>query len=177
MDPGLLSGIGCPDPTNPDCATLAPFDLTAGGTVYHFRGHTDVKETALYAEDDITKGPWSFNFGIRADFYNGLQSQDREAEPRLGIAYNIKKTNTVLRLSYARTLESPFNENLIISGTGCSDPVVNSIMSVAQGFACTSAPLAPGFRNELRWPATSVWEIFRRERGVHLEVHAQCIRL
>ena len=40
-----------------------------------------------------------------------------EAEPRLGIAYNIKRTNTVLRVSYARVLETPFNENLIISST------------------------------------------------------------
>ena len=72
----------------------------------------------------------------------------RQAEPRGGIAYNIKKTNTVLRISYARTMESPFNENLILSGTGCNDPVVNAIMTVAQGFACTTSPLTPGFRNE-----------------------------
>ena len=148
VDPGLLASNGCPDPTNPICATLAPFDLTAGGTLDRFRGHTDVKETAVYAEDDITKGPFSFNLGIRADFYNGLQSADKEAEPRLGVAYHIRKTNTVLRVSYARTLESPFNENLILSGTGCTNPTVNAIMTVAQGFACTGAPLVPGFRNE-----------------------------
>src|SRR6202049_2023254 len=115
VDPGLLASNGCPDPTNPICATLAPFDLTAGGTLDRFRGHTDVKEVALYAEDDITKGPFSFNLGIRGDFYNGLQTADREAEPRLGVAYHVKKTNTVLRVSYGRTLESPFNENLILS--------------------------------------------------------------
>ena len=54
----------------------------------------------------------------------------------------------MLRISYAHTLESPFNENLILSSTGCDDPVVNSIMSVAQGFACTTSPLSPGIRNE-----------------------------
>ena len=111
-------------------------------------GHTDVKELALYAQDTITKGPWSFNLGLRGDFYNGLEAVSRQAEPRAGVAYNIKKTNTVLRVSYARTMESPFNENLILSGTGCNDPVVNAIMTVAQGFACTTAPLTPGFRNE-----------------------------
>ena len=46
----------------------------------------------------------------------------------------------MLRISYARTMESPFNENLILSGTGCNDPVVNAIMTVAQGFACTTRP-------------------------------------
>jgi hypothetical protein len=45
-------------------------------------------------------------------------------------------------------MESPFNENLIISGTGCTNTVVNAIMTLAQGFACTTSPLTPGFRNE-----------------------------
>jgi carboxypeptidase family protein len=153
VNPGLLTGLGCPDPANAICATLAPFDLTntttdPTGAQYHFHGHTDVKEIALYAQDTITKGPWSINLGLRGDFYNGLQARTKQAEPRAGIAYNIKKTNTVLRVSYARTMESPFNEDLILSGTGCNDPVVNAIMTVAQGFACTTSPLTPGFRNE-----------------------------
>ena len=122
------------------------------GQLYHYRGHTDVKELALYEEDTITKGPWTFNLGIRGDLYNGLDAISRQPEPRRGIAYNIKQTNTVLRVSYGRTMESPFNENLILSGTGCADPVVNAIMTVAQGFACNFgtaiSPLSPGFRNE-----------------------------
>ncbi len=99
--------------------------MTQGGTIYHYRGHTDIKETALYAQDSITWRAWSFNIGIRGDLYNGLQAISRQAEPRAGIAYNIKRTNTVLQISYARTMESPFNENLILSGTGCTNPVVN----------------------------------------------------
>ena len=55
-----------------------------------------------------------FNLGVRGDLYNGLATH-QEAEPRLGVAYNIKPSNTVLRVSYARTMESPFNENLILS--------------------------------------------------------------
>jgi len=51
---------------------LAPYDLTAGGNYYFFRGHTDVKELALYLQDTITKGNLSLNLGIRGDFYNGL---------------------------------------------------------------------------------------------------------
>ncbi len=45
-----------------------------------------------------------------------------QAEPRLGISYNIPKTSTVLRVSYARTLETPFNENLVLSSIGCGSP-------------------------------------------------------
>ncbi len=62
------------------------------------------------------------------------------------MAYNIKGTNTVIRASYARTLETPFNENLVLSSEGCNDPVVNAIMS-ALG-PCNTSPLGPGWRNE-----------------------------
>jgi len=48
------------------CATLLPIDLTRAGSLFTFRGHTDVKELALYAMDTITKGNWSFNLGCAA---------------------------------------------------------------------------------------------------------------
>jgi hypothetical protein len=131
----------------PPCTTLAPFDLTAGGQYHFFRGHTDVKQTALYVQDTITKGNWAFNLGIRGDLYNGLTVQ-RQAEPRLGIAYNIKPTNTILRVSYARTMETPFNENLVLSSGGCNDPVINALQAAIQGYPCITNPLSPGWRNE-----------------------------
>ena len=93
--------------------------------LYTFNGHTDVKELALYVQDNITKGNWSLNLGIRGDLYNGL-STARQAEPRVGVAYNVKKTNTILRVSYARTLESPFNENLILSSIGVCQSCLRS---------------------------------------------------
>jgi len=55
----------------------------------HFPRPHYVKQLALYIQDQITKGNWSFNLGLRGDFYNGLVP-NKEAEPRLGIAYNIK---------------------------------------------------------------------------------------
>ncbi|MGB9435218.1 MAG: TonB-dependent receptor [Candidatus Acidiferrum sp.] len=143
VNPALLPGC-----TSAACAALLPYDLTEGGQLYHYFGHADIKETAFYVQDTITKGPWSFNLGLRGDLYYGLHASSGQPEPRLGIAYNVKQTNTVLRVSYARTLESPFNENLVLSGTGCTDPVVAAIMTIAQGFACTTSPLTPGFRNE-----------------------------
>jgi len=124
--------------------TLAPYDLTRGGSPYTFNGHTDVKELALYLRDVITAGHWSLNLGLRGDLYNGL-TVARQAEPRLGISYNVKKTSTILRVSYARTLESPFNENLILSSIGCSNPVLAPLLACS---APVSNPLSPGFRNE-----------------------------
>jgi hypothetical protein len=133
------------DPASPDFnPVLAPYDLTRGGGLFNFHGHTDVKELALYVRDSITKGNWSLNLGLRGDFYNGLVTH-KEAEPRLGIAYNIKQTNTVLRVSYARVLETPFNENLILSSIGCNDQVLNPLLGCA---SLNSNPLTPGWRNE-----------------------------
>src|ERR1700730_13207398 len=54
------------------CTDLLPFDLTRGGGLFTFNGHTDVKQLALYVQDLITQGNWSFNLGVRGDFYNGL---------------------------------------------------------------------------------------------------------
>ena len=147
--PSLTDGNGAPCFVNnvalaSPCTDLLPFDLTRGGGLFTFRGHTDVKQLALYIQDQITKGSWSFNLGLRGDFYNGLTTH-KEAEPRLGIAYNIKRTNTVLRVSYARLLETPFNENLIVSSTGCNDPVLNPLLGCA---ASGATPLSPGWRNE-----------------------------
>jgi hypothetical protein len=123
---------------------LLPYDLTRGGGHFTFNGHTDVKELAMYVQDTITKGPWSFNLGLRGDFYNGLTTH-REAEPRLGVAYNIKKTNTVLRVAYARILETPFNENLVLASVGCSNPVLNPLLGCSNSLG---TPLSPGWRNE-----------------------------
>ena len=123
---------------------LLPYDLTRGGSLYTFNGHTDVKELALYVRDVITAGNWSLNLGLRGDLYNGITIA-RQAEPRLGISYNVKKTNTILRVSYARTLESPFNENLVLSSIGCSNAVLNPLLGCSSQ---ATNPLSPGFRNE-----------------------------
>ena len=143
----FLPLLGCFDLTRP---MPAPADGCANNasTFHLFHGHTDVKELALYVQDTITKNNWSFNLGIRGDLYNGLSTY-RTAEPRLGVAYNIKPTNTVLRVSYARIVETPFNENLVVASTGCNDPVVNGIFSASSGGSpCLSVPLHPAWRNE-----------------------------
>jgi len=162
VDPTLVPGLGCLDASGlpklgTPCAILAPYDLTGGrgqggnyqlGSPFPFHGHTDVKELALYLEDSITVRNWSLNLGMRGDFYNGI-SHDRQAEPRAGVAYNIKATNTVLRVSYARTMETPFNENLVIASTGCSDPTqFLPTLVPPNGVSCSSGPIRPGYRNE-----------------------------
>ena len=159
-DPSQCAGAGFetntadnPDATAPFIPLLGCFDLTrptpspndpcaaAQAVLFRFHGHGDVKELGLYAQDAITVGNFTFNVGIRGDIYRGIGSQSSQPEPRLGIAYNIKRSNTVLRVSYARIMETPFNENLIVATS--VDPV---IAAFAGGNA--SGPIPPGQRNE-----------------------------
>jgi hypothetical protein len=146
-NPGFVPLLGCYDLTR--TALLPASDGCPNSTsgLYTFYGHTDIKQLALFAQDAYTRKNWTFNLGIRGETYNGI-TKASSVQPRLGIAYNIKPTNSVLRVSYARTMETPFNENLILSSTGCSDAAIDAIMSITQGYPCLTAPLKPGTRNE-----------------------------
>jgi hypothetical protein len=120
---------------------LLPYDLTRGGSLFAFHGTGNINQYAFYGQDAITLGNLQFTLGFRYDRYDGLTSNNG-AEPRLGIAYNIKGTGTVLRVSYARTMETPFNENLLLSsatGKGGLDQNV---------FGANSVPISPGRRNQ-----------------------------
>ncbi len=141
--------LGCYDLSRlaPSAADACP-STTSG--LFAFHGHTDVKELALYARDIISVGNWSLNLGLRGDFYNGLVTH-REAEPRLGIAYNIKASNTVLRVSYARVLETPFNENLVLSSIGCDNAVLNPLLGCAAPVAWDRSKI-PGFAGSVKVP-------------------------
>jgi hypothetical protein len=150
--PAFIPLLGCYDltrtaslPASDDC----PAGQTSSG-LYTFNGHTDIKETALYIQDAISLKNWSFNVGVRADLYNGIATA-KQLEPRLGVAYNFKPTSTVLRVSYARTMETPFNENLILASTGCNYQVIFDLQESVPGGQCVSSsvpPLSPGHRNE-----------------------------
>jgi hypothetical protein len=56
----------------------------------------------------------TLNLGLRLDHYDGLTSKTL-LQPRLGVSYSVSKSGTVLRASYGRTMETPYNENLLLS--------------------------------------------------------------
>ncbi len=146
--PGYSSPADCIAPNlavNPNyTSVLSLYDLTRGGSDYWWLGRTDVKELALYAEDQIKLKNWNFNVGLREDVYNGL-TKANQIEPRVGVAYNVKPSKSVLSISYARTLETPFNENLVLSSNGCANAVLSPLLACNQG---ASGTLDPGYRNE-----------------------------
>ncbi len=148
VDP-TLNTVGDPLLQCIDLTITSPLPTCAGGASasYLFHGHADIRELAAFFQDTITVKNWSFNLGLRFDHYDGIVSAN-QAEPRLGIAYNIKPTSTVIRVSYARTLETPFNENLVLASEGCNDAVVSALMASTITPCITTTPLSPGWRNE-----------------------------
>ncbi|HEY1338294.1 MAG TPA: TonB-dependent receptor [Bryobacteraceae bacterium] len=150
-DPALDSPITDPDACsktglipNPDVLPgLIPFDLTRGGSLFEFHDTGNVNQFAFYAQDVITLGRLTLQAGVRVDRYDGIGLAKTEGEPRLGFSYNIKSTGTVLRGSYARTMETPYNENLLLS----SAIGVGGLASNVFG-AIASQPLLPGVRNQ-----------------------------
>jgi len=142
---GFHFGITDPnfnDPVSPDFLPgLLQYDLTRAGSQFQFHGHRIIKQQAAFAQDSITLGNATIMLGARFDNYNGITKANL-FQPRVGISYLVKRTNTVLRASYARVLETPFNENLILSDTGCNVPVIAALVP------CVPANFSPGWRNE-----------------------------
>ena len=152
-----VNAQGLPDPsvliTNPNqCAASgdtpnpnyqpgeAKYDLTRGGKLGQFGGHTDIKEEAAYLEDEIHWKNWTGSVGLRGDNYNGI-STGSMVEPRVGAGYNVQKTNTVLRGSYGRFFLTPYNENLIVSSDTGLGGLANNLGAYGQ------TPLQPASRN------------------------------
>ena len=131
-----------PDITGtPFSAGLLPFDLTRGGTQLAYRSAANINQFAFYVQDEIKAGNFHFSIGFRLDRYSGL-AKKTEPEPRAGISYQLKKTGTVLRSAYARTLETPFNENLLLSSATGLGGLAQSV------FGSVGVAIQPGFRNQ-----------------------------
>lgn len=141
IDPGQCAGAGFT--VNPSLAPgLIPFDLSRNGSLFGFRGRTDIKEEAFYVQDSITLGGANIQAGLRGDIYRGLSAASG-IEPRIGISYLFKPTATVIRLAYSRFFETPYNENLILSSaTGAGGLATNTFGALGE------TPLQPGRRNQ-----------------------------
>ena len=146
---GFQFGITDPnfnDPASPDFLPgLLPFDLTRGGSPFAFRGHTDIKQEAFFAQDNVTLGNATVLLGLRFDKYNGI-THDSLLQPRLGISYLVKRTNTILRGSYTRNFETPYNENLILSSATGAGGLANGVLGDT-----SNLPLLPGRRHQFNF--------------------------
>ncbi len=131
------------DPASPNFLPgLLPFDLTRGGQQFAFRGHTDIKQEAFYAQDILTLGQAAVSLGLRFDNYDGI-TKGKLLQPRLGISYHLKSTGTVLRGSFMRSFESPYNENLVLSSVTGAGGLANGVLGDT-----SNLPLRPGARSQ-----------------------------
>lgn len=142
-DPGRCARAGRGYGPNPGFLPgLLPYDLTRRGKLFGFNSSDDINQFAFYAQDAVKLGNLMVQAGLRIDRYNGISS-DTGVQPRIGASYLIAPTSTVLRASYSRTFETPYNENLLLSSsTGQGGLAANVFGAVA------SRPLQPGNRNQ-----------------------------
>jgi hypothetical protein len=140
-DPARCTGAGfVPNPgLQPG---LVPFDLTRGGGLFNFAGRANINQYAVFLQDTITLGSLSLTPGIRFDQYNGL-TKTTEVQPRFGVSYHIKRTGTVLRAAYSHSLETPYNENLILSSATGAGGLASNVFGDLE-----VEPIPPGRRNQ-----------------------------
>jgi len=146
---GFQFGITDPgfnDPASPDFLPgLLPFDLTRGGNLFGFHGHKNIKQQAVFVQDNITLGNATVLLGARFDNYDGI-THSKLLQPRVGVSYLVKRTNTVLRGSYTRVMETPYNENLILSSITGAGGLANGVLGDT-----SNLPLAPGKRHQFNF--------------------------
>lgn len=140
-DPSVSQPCLAPNQPNPNYQPgEAQYDLTRHGHLAQFGGHTDIKQEALYIQDEIQWNNWTGSIGVRADNYNGIVSRSM-IQPRAGASYNIPKTGTLLRASYGKFFLTPYNENLVVSSQTGSGGLANNLGAFGQ------TPLRPASRN------------------------------
>lgn len=71
---------------------------------------------SAFFSDQIRLDRWTLSLGLRYDSYRFLV-HGAQWQPRLGLAYHLRETGTVLRLSYNRLYQTPPNENLLLSNS------------------------------------------------------------
>ena len=156
-DPSQCATLGSGFTANDGFQTgLLPYDLTRGGQSFAFDQTGGVNEEALFVQDRVTLANWTLNLGVRTDVYDGL-THDWLVEPRLAVAYDVKGSNTLLRAGYGRFLETPFNENLLVSSS-------TGIGGLAGAYG--AAPVKPGHRDQFNAG-------FQQALGRHLVVDAE----
>jgi Carboxypeptidase regulatory-like domain len=120
-------GITDPGLNDPDVdgynPNLAPYDLTRGGSPFVFSGSRAGKYYAGYAQDTFKWKDLTINAGLRYDKNNLFRTEDL-LQPRIGLAYYIPATKTVLRASYDRMFITPEYENILLSSSAAAASLV-----------------------------------------------------
>lgn len=102
---------------------LVPFDLTRGGALFRFSGERTGQYYAGYVQDNLRWQNLTVNAGLRYD-HNNLFETEKLLQPRLGLAYYIPATKTVIRAAYDRLFITPEYENILLSSSAAAAALV-----------------------------------------------------
>jgi hypothetical protein len=140
-DPGRCAAAGLS--ANPGLQPgLIAHDFTRGGSLFRFNDRANINQLAVYLQDQWRWRNLNLNLGFRFDRYAGVVLKNGP-QPRAGLSYQINRTGTVLRLSYSHTLETPYNENLLIVSSTGSGGIARNVLGAAD-----IQPIQPGSRNQ-----------------------------
>ncbi|HTO87691.1 MAG TPA: TonB-dependent receptor [Thermoanaerobaculia bacterium] len=112
------------DPSSPDYnPNIAPYDLTRGGTEFAFADTSTDKYYAVFLQDTIRWKNLTASLGVRYE-NNNLPVTTAQWSPRLGVAYYIPQTGSVLRGTYSRIVYTPEFENVLLSSSAEAAAIV-----------------------------------------------------
>jgi hypothetical protein len=118
----------CADPNDPRCPiNLGIFDT--GSTTFSFTGQRPDLEQAVYVQDLIRLGNWTFNAGLRWDHYQLLLNQNA-VEPRLAASRYFPTLGLNLHGSFDRIFQTPSFENILLGSSPEAEQIDTSVPAV-----------------------------------------------
>jgi hypothetical protein len=123
---------------------LAAFTLPLGGRYFSFAEKARGSMKSAFMQDHVRWGRVTATLGLRYDSYRFLV-WGGQWQPRVGVAYHLKETGTVLRASYNRLYQTPPNENLLLSSSEAAAALAPAI--VRQTFGSAAVRLKPERQN------------------------------
>jgi hypothetical protein len=136
-----ITNAGFNDPASATFnAALLPHDLTRGGQAFQFTGTRTGRQYSGFAQATLRFKAATVTMGLRHDTYRLLVS-GQQAQPRVGVAYQLPGTAGVLRASYNRNYQTPPNENLLLSNS--PEAAALAPASVRDALGGTYRPIQP----------------------------------
>jgi outer membrane cobalamin receptor len=120
------------------------FAVAGRGLDFEFRDKATGQLHGLFVQDAIRLKRVTLSLGLRYDQYRFLVQRDGW-QPRIGVALDLRETGTVLRASYNRLLQTPPNENLLLSASRAAARLAPP--SVQATFGDTPAQIRPERQN------------------------------
>jgi hypothetical protein len=129
-DPGL-------DTFNP---ALLAHDLSREGLPFTFSDARTGRLLSGFLQSTIRWHALTVTPGLRYDDYRLLVG-GRYLQPRVGLAYLVPRLDTVVRASYNRIVQTPPNENLLLSSSAAASQLAPD--SVREALGGTYVPIRP----------------------------------